>query len=68
MGPGETKQGLKKRIGKSKTMALTIADLHPLDKMTDNQISDRVRAFFKTGWRLCQAIEHRQKRRKGVKK
>jgi hypothetical protein len=49
MGPGETKQGFKKRLEKSKTMASKVAGLQTCDKMTDNQIYARVRAFFKSG-------------------
>ena len=48
MGPGETKLGLKKRIEKSKTMASKISDLQTCDKLTPNQISARVRSFFKS--------------------
>ena len=48
MGPGKTKQELKNHIEKRKTTASKISDLQPGDKTTDNQISSRVRTFFKT--------------------
>lgn len=47
MGPGKTKQELKNHIEKRKTTASKISDLQTCDKMTDNQISSRVRTFFK---------------------
>ncbi|MBU0740977.1 hypothetical protein KKA85_12135 [bacterium] len=46
MGPGEAKQELRKRLEASKDMAARIACVEPSDKLTDPQITARVKQFY----------------------
>ena len=46
LGPGEAKGELKKQIEKAK-LGDRIADIETVDKMTDRQISAKVRKYFK---------------------
>jgi 50S ribosomal subunit-associated GTPase HflX len=50
-GPGEGKIELKKRLVKNKLGAL-IAAVESEDKMTDRQISAKVREYFSAGARI----------------